>query len=171
LFSAKTFVFPLQDMPMKSLPFAAACCFLLVFAAPAPPDDEAPKGDLGKMQGKWTGMIGPEKNVPLVIVLKGQSVAITVTRPDTGQAIEFKGEIRIDEKSKPKQWDWTKFASPDGQEVPDNLAIYDLDGDTLKVCSGGPGNPRPSEFKEGQNGPPTLVTLTRVKDDSKKDGK
>jgi len=156
---------------MKALPFAAACCFLLVGVPTARSADEAPKGDLGKMQGKWTGMIGPENNVPLVLVLKGNSVTINVTRPDTGQAIEFKGEIRIDEKTKPKQWDWAKFTAPNGEEVPDNLAVYELDGDTLKVCSGGPGNPRPSELKAGDGGPPNLVTLTRAKDDAKKDSK
>jgi uncharacterized protein (TIGR03067 family) len=156
---------------MKVLTYAAACGLLLVVAPPARSDDEALKGDLGKMQGKWTGMVGPEKNVPLVVVLKGNGVTINITAPDSGQVIEFKGEIRIDEKTKPKQWDWTKFTAPSGQEVPDNLAVYELDGDTLKVCSGGPGNPRPSELKAGEGGPPNLVTLTRAKDDAKKDSK
>jgi uncharacterized protein (TIGR03067 family) len=75
--------------------------------------------------------------------------------------------VKIDEKAKPKTWDWTKFSGPDGQEVPDNPAIYDIDGDSLKICSGGPGNARPTEFKAGEEGPPNLVTLTRLKDDEK----
>jgi uncharacterized protein (TIGR03067 family) len=154
---------------MKALLFAAACGLLLVVALPARPDDEALKGDLGKLQGNWTGMSGPEKNVAIVLVLKGRSVTINVTRPDGGQAVAHKGEIRIDEKTTPKQWDWTKFTRPDGTEEPDRLAIYELDGDTLKLCVGGPGNARPSEFQQGENGPPNLVTLTRVKDDIKKD--
>jgi uncharacterized protein (TIGR03067 family) len=154
---------------MKALPFAAACCFLLVVAPAARPDDDAPKGDLGKLQGKWTGMSGPEKNVAIVLVLKGKNVTIKTTLPDGGQPVEHKGEIQIDEKTTPKQWDWTKFTRPDGTEEPDRLAIYELDGDTLKLCVGGPGNARPSEFQQGENGPPNLVTLTRVKDDIKKD--
>ena len=35
------------------------------------------------------------------------------------------------------------------------------------MCSGGPGNDRPKEFKAGDGGPPNLVTLKRQKDEPK----
>jgi uncharacterized protein (TIGR03067 family) len=116
-------------------------------------------------------MVGRDRNIPLVLVIKGTDVVVTVTRPDDGQEIEIKGQIRIDETKTPKQWDWIKFTGPMGQDMPDNLAIYELAGDTLKFCNGGPGNPRPTEFKAGEDGPPSLLTITRVKEDAKKDSK
>jgi uncharacterized protein (TIGR03067 family) len=155
---------------MRSFPWIAATCVWLA-AAPAAPADDAPKGDLAKVQGKWRGMVGRDKNIPVVLAIKGNKVTVTATRPDDGQEVEIKGEIRINDKSSPKQWDWINFNNPMGEAVPDNLAIYELDGDMLKFCSGGPGNPRPTEFKAGEDGPPNLITVTRVKDDSKKDSK
>jgi len=128
---------------------------------------DAPKGDLAKIQGKWTAMVGPEKNIPLTIEFKGTTANIAVSI--NGEDRTIKGEVKIDETKSPKEWDWTKFEGPDGQKVEDNLSIYKIEGDTLTVCSGGPGNERPKEFKAGDGGPPNLVELTRVKDEPKKD--
>ncbi|HEV3167459.1 MAG TPA: TIGR03067 domain-containing protein [Isosphaeraceae bacterium] len=151
---------------------AAACLVIAVSASPArAADDDAPKGDLAKVQGKWKGKltVGADQTViQLVMEIKNKNVTINVTPPD-GEAIEIKGEIKLDEKAKPKAWDWTKFTGPGGDAPGDNLAIYELDGDSLKICSGGPNNPRPTEMKAGDDGPPNLVTFTRSKekDDAK----
>ena len=128
---------------------------------------DAPKGDLAKVQGKWSAMFGPNMDVPNTVEFKGKIANIVVTI--NGEDRTLKGEIKLDDAKSPKEWDWTKFEGPDGKKVDDNLAIYKLEGDKLTLCSGGPGNDRPSEFKAGDAGPPNLVEFTRVKDEPKKD--
>jgi uncharacterized protein (TIGR03067 family) len=145
--------------------FSAASLIIVWCLSPTLADDPT-KGDLAKVQGKWKGMVGREKNIPLVIEVKGNAATLTATRPE-GDDFVLNGEVKLDDQAKPKKWDWMKFTGPGGQEAPDNLGIYELEGDTLKICNGGPGNERPTEFKAGENGPPNLLTLTRVKEESK----
>ena len=89
----------------------------------------------------------------------------TFTTPE-GEKRTIKGELKIDDKARPKTIDWVKFKAPDGEDLPDNLAIYELDGDTFKVCNGGPNNPRPTELKAGDEGPPNLMIFKRQKDET-----
>lgn len=118
------------------------------------------KGDLAKFQGKWSAMVGPEKDNPLVVVFKGTSASFKLTFQ--GEEREFQGEIKLDESAKPhKTIDWIKFKRPTGEDVPPNLGIYEFDGEELKICSGGAGKERPTEFKAGEAGPPQLVVLKR----------
>ena len=69
----------------------------------------------------------------------------------------------IDPTATPKRMTWY---SP-GEAKPSWEGVYELDGDTLKVCSGG-GKARPTELKAvGKGG--MLNTFKRVKDEPKKD--
>jgi uncharacterized protein (TIGR03067 family) len=139
---------------------------ILGFPLPALADDAAPTGDLGKLQGSWTAKVGREQSIPITLDVDRQTVTIKGTRPD-GEEFSLMGELKLDEKASPKTIDWVKFTGPDGNEAPDNPGIYKLEGDTFTVCSGGPGNDRPAEFKPGDNGPPMLVTFARKKEKDK----
>ena len=77
----------------------------------------------------------------------------------------MKGEAVIDEAAKPhKAITFKGFTRRDGTAAGENQGIYAFDGDdTVKVCTGGPGNPRPTEFKAGDGGPPQLIELKRKK--------
>ena len=125
-------------------------------------DDSALKGDLAKLQGKWTAKGGPDMDIPIIITIKGNAVSCKVTLKD-GTEVASNGEIKLDESAKPhKTIDWRKFTRPDGQEAPENLGIYSFEGDDFKICNGGPGNERPTEFKAGEgNGPPRVIILKR----------
>jgi len=58
-----------------------------------------------------------------------------------------------------------KFRSANGDDLPENLGLYEfVDADTLRVCSGGPGNARPTEFKGGEGSPPNVLVLNRKAD-------
>lgn len=139
---------------------------LLALAPTARAADDAPEGDLGKIQGKWKAMVGPEKNIPITLEIKGQKITASFTTPE-GEDRTLKGELKLDEKASPRQIDWVKFEKPDGGEFESNPGIYKLDGDELTVCNGGPGGDRPSEFKDGDGGPPNLIVFKRVKAESK----
>jgi uncharacterized protein (TIGR03067 family) len=125
-------------------------------------DDETPKGDLAKLQGTWKGTIGPNQDVPVTVKIDGKSVTATFTN-DEGKEVALKGEMKVDDKAKPKTVDFVKFTDPDGKEMPDNLGIYELNDDEWKVCNGGANNPRPTEFKEGEEGGQHLLVLKREK--------
>lgn len=125
----------------------------------------APKGDLAKFQGKWTTKIGPDKDFVLKLTIQGNGVTLSGTTRE-GEDFSLKGEMKLDETAKPKKsLDWVHFQGPEGRDLPDNLALYEIkDADTIEVCSGGPGNDRPTEFKEGEGGPPHIIVLKRAKD-------
>ncbi len=152
---------------MNRLVIALSIASLSITLARA--DDSTAPGDLGRLQGTWTAMVGPERDVPITLEVQKQKVTITGKRPG-GEDFTLKGELKLDEKANPKTIDWVKFVGPQGNEAPENLGIYKLTDDTLTVCSGGPGNERPTEFKKGDDGPPQLVTFTRKKDDPKTAG-
>ena len=147
-----------------------AALVLVATAAGAVADDKDAKGDLDQLQGQWKAMVGPNKDIPMTLFVKDKNVTFTVRNPE-GEERTFKGEVKLDEKKSPKQVDWLKFTAPDGSEAEPNLGIYELKGDELRVCNGGPGNPRPTEFKAGEMGPPRLFVFTRVKDAEKKESK
>ena len=122
-------------------------------------------GDLAKLQGTWEGMGGPNKDTHFTLILEGNKA--TLVFEAGGEQIKVNGEFKLDEKAAPKTIDWTKFTAPGGDAIGDNMGIYKLEGDKLTLCSGGPGNERPTEFKEGDGGPPNLSVVTRVKDKDK----
>lgn len=132
---------------------------------PPAADPSSPKGDLAKFQGNWTVQIGQNNDFTIALTFKGTSVALKGTRPN-GEDFEMKGEIKLDESAKPyKTIDWLGFKRADGEDAQPNLGIYEvLEDGTIRVCSGGPGNERPTEFKAGEEGPPHLGILKRAKD-------
>ncbi len=118
------------------------------------------KGDLAKFQGSWTSALGPEKNVPITVTIKENTVSLVITLQ--GEDRTMKGEVKLDAAAKPfKTLDWVNFKGPNGEDFPVNLGIYKFDGDKLTVCSGGPGNARPTEFKDGEQGGQSLATFTK----------
>ena len=138
---------------------------LLVYSrkgAGATPRDDRPKGDLAAIEGKWKAMIGPNKDRPLLLEIKGKTVSARFTGED-GDATDLKGELTLDESATPKRIDFVKFKG-DGDDIADTLGFYKLDGDSLTLCVNNPGEPRPAEFKAGGGDEsPRIWTLARQK--------
>jgi uncharacterized protein (TIGR03067 family) len=150
-------------------PHLAMACLIpcLALTGSARGDDPAPAGDLTRLEGIWTTKGAENPILSVVLDFKGNKVAFK--GKFNGQEFEYTGEIKVDDKASPKTLDWTKLASPGGDDLEDLHSIYKLEGDTLTLCSGGPGSDRPTEFKAGDGSPQTLTVFTRKKADPTKD--
>jgi uncharacterized protein (TIGR03067 family) len=143
----------------------AIACGIVVFAASGAVAQTA-GGDLANLQGTWwtktqaaSLVKSKTRSKPVytitVLTIEGNNVKMTLTTPD-GKTQKFESKFVLDESASPKQFDDAKESV-----LGKTLAIYELDGDTLKMCSGGPGQPRPKQFAGSSNGLPRLVTYTR----------
>jgi uncharacterized protein (TIGR03067 family) len=146
----------LRIVPMK---MRWIICALAVAVAPTLVRAD---GDADKLKGKWSAKVGPNQDVPITIEFKDKSLEIAIETGD-GQNLTIHGEYKLDEKAKPKTIDFLNFKSDDGNAHEDNKGIYELTGDTLKICTGGPGNTRPTEFFPAEEGGRGTITLSRVK--------
>ena len=105
------------------------------------------QADLDKLQGTWA-MVAMER--------EGQEVAAEDFKNDRsiyeqnrvtlrdGDHVRRRGIITLDPARKPKAINtWDQDGPYDDQTVP---GIYELQGDTLKLCFARPGEERPKEF-------------------------
>jgi uncharacterized protein (TIGR03067 family) len=131
----------------------------LTFAAA---DDPAKKDDLAKLQGDWKAMVGPNKDRPVTFAIKDKEITVKFTSGD-GQVLNLKGELKLNESASPRTIDFVKFKN-EGEAMDDSLGLYKIEGDTLTLCVGAPGDARPAEFKAGDGDePPHLWTFARPK--------
>ena len=112
------------------------------------------KEDKEKLQGEWSlvsyELNGKSGKIPdAKYKFEGNNFYATSLSGGDGE-----GTFAIDSSKKPKRIDFTGK----GQLV---KAIYELDGDTLKVCIGANFNERPTEFKSAEK--VLVMTFKRVK--------
>ena len=119
--------------------------------------------DVKDMAGKWT-IEKAEANGEEIKAEDLRDVIITFT----GERYELlvkdqrdAGTIKLDEKQNPKTMDSTDTEGDDVGKV--TKAIYELKGDTLRVCYALDGGERPTEFKSKGDRPLLLITLKREK--------
>ena len=132
-----------------------------------PLEDSKPPGDIDKLQGTWTGKVGaPGREVKMTMVVDGENVTETIE--EDGAANANKARLQLNEKADPKEMDLMDFERlPGSKSPPPSPRIYELKGDTLKLCCGhNDSSPRPTEFKTGGEGRDftIVVTLKRRKE-------
>ena len=122
---------------------------------------DAPKGDA--IQGTWlpeTAELGgkmfpDEVRKTIKLVVKDGKYTVTV-----GEKVD-KGTVKLNPSAKPRELDITGTDGPNkGKTFP---AIYERDGDTLRVCYDLSGKTRPTEFKTREGTKLFLVTYKREK--------
>ena len=123
---------------------------------------EAVEGDLARLQGRWTTHAGPRHNIVVVLDVQGRKANVGITTPQ-GLKFQVQGELRLNDRVKPRTLDWVNFTGLDEQDLPNIPAIYELEGQTFKVCNGGPNSARPTEFKPGESILADLHVFERVK--------
>ena len=127
-------------------------------------DDKADvEKELKKFQGTWTfeSVEAGGKKLPA-----DQFKGMTVTFEGDKYSVKMGDEVveaatqKLDPSKSPKTLDSTVTEGPNKGKV--YLGIYEISGDTLKVCFDEEGKKRPTEFK-GESGAQTLVVHKRVK--------
>jgi uncharacterized protein (TIGR03067 family) len=135
----------------------------LLVAADEPKKD---KKDLDLMQGTWqvvasesAGMKAPKENLEqakLRLTLKGNKFVYK-----SGDKTLLEGTFEIDPTKKPKLLD-AKGTSPMGK-VTATTGIYELNGDTMRVCFVVQGEKRPTVFVSKPGSKVTIIEYKRVK--------
>jgi uncharacterized protein (TIGR03067 family) len=148
-----------QEVPMRRVSFFTLA---LVFSIMTTAKSDEPK-DRDGMQGTWLvaaaelgGKPFPDEvRKSIKLTLKDDTYTVTVGKnPD-------RGTVKLDPSAKPKAMDVTGTDGPNkGKTIP---AIYELDGDTLKICYDLSGKSRPTEFKTAEGTQMFLVTYKREK--------
>ncbi len=141
---------------MKTLSITIALLAFGLLVAPAPAADE-PQGDLANFQGSWTAKI-EESGLVISLEIDGKAMTARWTKSD-GTKVETRSEIRLSDRTSPRNVDFINTKDASGDKIQDRLAIYKIDGENIDICTGGPGADRPTEFKD--DGPATLMHLSR----------
>jgi uncharacterized protein (TIGR03067 family) len=138
-----------------------ATVFILLLAACAHSQDAAT--DQKALQGKWSltsgeaaGQPFPEAQLKSIsLVITGAKYAVKV-----GDKTDL-GTVKLDPATKPKAMDIVGTDGPNkGKTL---LAIYEINGDTLRICYDLTGKARPTEFKTSKDAPHFLATYQRAK--------
>jgi uncharacterized protein (TIGR03067 family) len=139
---------------------AATLTLGVLLTAPALADEKA---EFKKLQGTWLptaaevgGQQWPEQlRKATKLVIADDQYTVTVG----GQT--DKGTLKLDLKAKPLAMDITGTDGPNkGKTFP---AIYELSGDTLKICYALEGKDRPTKFETKPGAALFLVTYQRAK--------
>jgi uncharacterized protein (TIGR03067 family) len=144
---------------MKTLP--SIFIAMILFTAAARSQDAADERKL--LQGVWLPTAAELSGDPLdeatlktmKLVLEGDKYAVTV-----GISPFDKGVIKIDPAAKPKTMDITGAEGANKGKT--FLAIYELNGDTLRICYDLTGKVRPTEFKTKKGELLFLATYKRL---------
>ena len=148
--------------------FAALCC-AVGFAASGGPgilaDDKADlEKEVRKFQGTWTfeSSEAGGKELPagelkgLILTFEGDKHTVK-----KGDDVLQVGTQKLDPSKSPKTIDVTMTEGPNKGAV--MLGIYEIDGDTLKVCFDLEGKKRPTEFKSAPGSENFVNVHKRVK--------
>jgi len=133
---------------------------MFTFSMVAPGGDAK---DADSMDGTWLPssaelggkMFPDELRKSIKLEIKDNKYTVTV-----GKAVD-KGTVKLNSKAKPMEMDITGTEGPNKDKT--ILAIYERDGDTLKMCYELSGKNRPTEFKSKEGTQLFLVTYKREK--------
>jgi uncharacterized protein (TIGR03067 family) len=141
-----------------------------LFVAGAARADDPAKAELARLEGTWVvvareymGKKASEEEIKKLnakVVVKGDTVAVWSN--DAGEdVVVAEATIKLDPSTKPKTLDAAFTSGPTKGET--GLAIYELDGDALRICYNIGGDKRPTQFAAPKDAEWMLVTYKREK--------
>lgn len=119
-------------------------------------DDETLQGTWLPSTAELAGKKFPDEvRETIKLVIKDDTYTVTV-----GKGVD-KGTVKLKSSAKPKEMDITGTEGPNkGKTI---RAIYERDGDTLRICYDLSGKGRPKEFKTDEGTQLFLVSYKREK--------
>ena len=125
---------------MKPCWLIVACLFCGDVAADS-------KKDMTALEGEWSMVSADRDGQPLGLdyVKNAKRVAKAGETTVTVNGMTFlKAKYTVDPSKKPKSIAYELTDGPNKGKT--QLGIYELDGETVKFCFAGPGQPRPTDF-------------------------
>lgn len=121
----------------------------------------AERNDLDLLQGSWTvtALEVEGENMPEAMLAQARIVVKGNRFTSTGMGAEYAGRLVLDVSASPRQLDMKFDAGPEKGNT--NLCIYELEGDTWKLCIATRGTVRPSTFASTRGSGCAVETLTR----------
>jgi uncharacterized protein (TIGR03067 family) len=115
--------------------------------------------DLDKLQGNWN-IVSLEMDGQKMIADGGGRIEVRGDRfRSVGMRDIYEGTVAVHEATKPKSFELHFEEGPEKGNV--NFGIYELDGDTWKICLATRGSERPKEFAAPPGTGIALETLHR----------
>ena len=145
-----------SEILMRTLAPVAVVVFLILGGAQAG-DEVLIKKELEALRGNWNVLIKGAEKADQDLQHQFSMVENSLQIRIGGASIDLK--FRVNPAKKPKEINITRML-PDGSDT-SMLGIYDLDGDTLKLCFDDFGKKRPTEFKSKAGS--TYLKMTREK--------
>jgi uncharacterized protein (TIGR03067 family) len=147
---------------VRSSPLVGLAVLLLcgggLLVAEGEPKKDAVKEDMKKLQGTWMYVSAEKLGKPLTIDKEKRLVITGDHLRVQGSKMPREATFRLNPTTNPKHIDLT-FKVKGREEA--QHAIYEIKGETLKVCSAGPKGKRPPDFDSKYG---VLLVLKRVKD-------
>jgi uncharacterized protein (TIGR03067 family) len=143
---------------MRTLALVAVVAFLILGGAQAG-DDVLIKKELEALRGNWNVLIKGTEKVDQDLQQQFSMVENSLQIRIGGATIDLK--FTVNPAKKPKEINITRMLA-DGSDT-SMLGIYELDGDTLKLCFDDFGKKRPTEFKVKPGSKQSNFVLKREK--------
>src|SRR5205085_10866962 len=117
--------------------------------------------DLQLVQGSWivTALEMDGQNMPAALLADSRIVVQGERFTSTGVGAVYEGTLELDASATPRRLDMKFDAGPEKGNI--NLGIYELAGDTWKLCLATRGSLRPPGFATTPGSGFALETLAR----------
>jgi uncharacterized protein (TIGR03067 family) len=119
------------------------------------------KADLDSLQGAWSiAALEMDGHMMAAEMLSAASIVVEGDRfQSLGMGAKYEGKVVVDSTAKPKAFDLVFTSGPEKGNR--NLGIYELSGNTWKLCLATHGTVRPTKFKAIPGSGIVVQTLTR----------
>ena len=126
-------------------------------------DDDAAKKDMARLQGEWVMVSGSAdgQEMPAGILKNSKRVCKDdVTTVTVGDQLFMKAKFTLDRSKHQACVDYENIAGSHAGRP--QVGIFELSGDTLRVCMSAPGKPRPQDFSSKRGDGRSYTTWRRL---------